>query len=223
MCDDYFCKPELRERGWTDGLIKRLLGEPDQWKRNPHYRSGPQMGLYLCFRVQAAEAEHQAELDDARKKRSRRCEAAQKAAKTRCEAAQKAAKTKRRKIMRESLNAIKLQERLPLPELVKRACAHYNALPPRRRYSRHDDREDDWGDDWEYFDKREASPDSDKSFLDRICVNYIRHALTDYDYAISERGKVGGRLVYQPVRRKVFEEIAKMYPEFAEECQRQME
>lgn len=45
----------LKQRGWTDGAIKRFLGEPDALVANPNYRSGPKMRLYELPGVQAAE------------------------------------------------------------------------------------------------------------------------------------------------------------------------
>ena len=47
---------ELLRRGWTQGLIEKLLGAPDQLERNPHYRGGPKMRLYARTRVLQAEA-----------------------------------------------------------------------------------------------------------------------------------------------------------------------
>jgi len=47
---------ELLRRGWTQGLIEKLLGKPDQLMTNPHYRSGPKMRLYARARVLKAEA-----------------------------------------------------------------------------------------------------------------------------------------------------------------------
>jgi hypothetical protein len=46
--DQYFTKPELRKRGWTDTLIERFLSEPDESRPNP---DGGQMALYLRSRV----------------------------------------------------------------------------------------------------------------------------------------------------------------------------
>ena len=82
--ENYLARPQLRERGWTDGLIEKLLGEPDKRKPNPHYRSSPDMSLYLFSRIEAAEQEHQSLLDNARQKHDRRCEAAEKAVETKC-------------------------------------------------------------------------------------------------------------------------------------------
>jgi hypothetical protein len=47
---------ELLRRGWTQGLIEKLLGKPDQLMPNPHYRNGPKMRLYARVRVLQAEA-----------------------------------------------------------------------------------------------------------------------------------------------------------------------
>jgi hypothetical protein len=47
---------ELLRRGWTQGLIEKLLGKPDQLMPNPHHRSGPKMRLYARTRVLQAEA-----------------------------------------------------------------------------------------------------------------------------------------------------------------------
>lgn len=46
----------LKARGWTDGLIRRHLGEPDEVAANPHYsQAGAPMRLYALARVEAAE------------------------------------------------------------------------------------------------------------------------------------------------------------------------
>jgi hypothetical protein len=45
--------PDLRERGWTLTLIVRLLGEPDDLRRNPYYKKAPPMRLYAADRVEA--------------------------------------------------------------------------------------------------------------------------------------------------------------------------
>ncbi|MFF0016682.1 hypothetical protein [Streptomyces sp. NPDC005374] len=45
----------LRIRGWTAGMIRRLLGEPDLRRTNPYFRTAPQTRLYSVERVEAAE------------------------------------------------------------------------------------------------------------------------------------------------------------------------
>ena len=67
-----------------------------------------------------------------------------------------------------------------------------------------------------------ASTDSDKAFLDRITVNFIRHELTEYDYSLLEvAGKTGVTNAVDAIRNKVYSAIADEYPEYDEECWRQ--
>lgn len=49
-------RAQLRERGWTDSMIARLLGEPDMTLPNPRYRSAAPMRLYRRERVETIEA-----------------------------------------------------------------------------------------------------------------------------------------------------------------------
>ena len=48
--------PVLKERGWTEAMIRDLLGKPDLREDNPHYSSAAPMRLWRLQRVQAAEA-----------------------------------------------------------------------------------------------------------------------------------------------------------------------
>ena len=65
---------------------------------------------------------------------------------------------------------------------------------------------------------------SDPIFLDRITVNYIRHELTEYDQHLEQvAGKTGVSLAIATIRRRIYDEIARVYPEFAEECERQVQ
>lgn len=45
----------LRARGWTAGMVRQLLGEPDLLRVNPHSRAAPRIRLYRVERVEAAE------------------------------------------------------------------------------------------------------------------------------------------------------------------------
>lgn len=45
----------LRARGWTAGLVRQLLGEPDLLRVNPYSVSAPPTRLYRLERVEAAE------------------------------------------------------------------------------------------------------------------------------------------------------------------------
>jgi hypothetical protein len=45
-----------RSPAWTPAALKRFLGEPDKMIRNPVYRNGPQMRMFLTERVEQIEA-----------------------------------------------------------------------------------------------------------------------------------------------------------------------
>ena len=53
--DDYASAPTLRGRGWTDAMVRDLLGEPDTTRRNPVYRSAAPMRLWLRAGVEQVE------------------------------------------------------------------------------------------------------------------------------------------------------------------------
>lgn len=76
--------------------------------------------------------------------------------------------------------------------------------------------------DWNVL-RDPASANSDEMFLQRICVNFIRHNLTEYDQALwAIAGKTGKDLAVTAIRQKVFSAIATVYPKFKDECFRQM-
>ena len=69
---------------------------------------------------------------------------------------------------------------------------------------------------------KEATDDSDPKFLERICVNYLRHCLTKYeDHLDRMSGKVGFGEGYEEIRRKIFAKISERYEWLADECKRQ--
>ena len=56
MTETCLTTASLRERGWTDAMIREYLGEPDATRPNPRYSSAAPMKLYLAERAEAAEA-----------------------------------------------------------------------------------------------------------------------------------------------------------------------
>jgi hypothetical protein len=69
---DYITPTRLKsDRGWTDALIKRFLGDPDELAVNPNYSSGPRMRLYDIDRVMAVEATKDCQIALAQKAASR--------------------------------------------------------------------------------------------------------------------------------------------------------
>ena len=68
-----------------------------------------------------------------------------------------------------------------------------------------------------------ASRLSDKSFLQRIMVNYIRHRLTRYDTHLDRvAGRVGVRQAERAIRRRIYAEVVAVYPEFEAACMTQL-
>ena len=76
--------------------------------------------------------------------------------------------------------------------------------------------------DWNNY-RDPASRHSDKAFIDRICVNFIRHELTEYDRALWKvAGRTGKNIAVAAIRMKVFAAITVAYPMFHSECNRQL-
>jgi len=76
----------LRARGWTAGMVRQLLGEPDLLRVNPHSQAAPRIRLYRVERVEAAE-------------RSEEFRAVSAAAARRSAAARVAARRRRREVL----------------------------------------------------------------------------------------------------------------------------
>lgn len=51
----YVSSAGLRARGWTGGMVHRLLGPPDRLALNPRFRAAPPARLYRIERVEATE------------------------------------------------------------------------------------------------------------------------------------------------------------------------
>lgn len=112
-------------------------------------------------------------------------------------AAAKAIETKRKKLMAEIESLEISVVKMSLNAARKKAIKSYN--------------------DWNYLGG--ASMNSDQEFLDRITVNYLRHECTEYDEALFDTyGNVGKNEAIKRIRQRVFDVIAKAYPELAIEC-----
>ena len=72
--------PGLKERGWTEAMIRDLLGEPDLLTDNPHYKTAAPRRLWLLRKVEAAEASP--EFAARRERAVRACDAAARAVET---------------------------------------------------------------------------------------------------------------------------------------------
>jgi hypothetical protein len=99
---------------------------------------------------------------------------------------------------------------MPLVMVVRKACAHYNEMHP---------------------DKPDVEPSAvplNPAFVERICVNYLRHSTTRYDRnrdavrmmadSRAAREEVGGI-----IKARTLAAIAVAYPTLAAEARRQAE
>ena len=71
----------LKQRGWTEAMIRDLLGDPDLYADNPHCKSAAPMRLWRLQR--AAEIEAAPEFARHKERAERRCAGAARAAFTR--------------------------------------------------------------------------------------------------------------------------------------------
>jgi hypothetical protein len=185
---EFLAVSQLKQRGWNNELIDRLLGEPDEEIVNPHYRSGPRMRLYRIERIERAENTSGFREANARREARR-------------EAARKALATKEKRIQEYVSDVIIKVPRMSKEKLVRSACANYNALGR--------------GEIW-------ASENSDQQFLERICVNYLRHCLTEYDKHLTViAGKVGVGDAYVELKIRILHAISDKHGWLLQECIRQ--
>ncbi len=214
---DYLNKSMLKERGWTEGLIKKKLPEP-KIGRNPMY---PSQAVYLFHLEDVLAGEESVEFKKMQETRAKRCESAKKAVWTRYE--------KTSNWLERSIEALEI-EVLSDDELTSYVLARQAAV-----YEYKLDRKWDWDSEAEMMsvfiinvEKYEENPKTpsfvDDETLQRWKVNCIRHELTNYNYLIRNLKGVPNKdyLVFQ-LKETLFQKIAEAYPALAKECERQLE
>ena len=108
----YYRSSELKQRGWTDGLIKKFLPKPDETKTNPVIKSAAPMKLYKIKRAERIERSEKfiKEMESISKRKT---------------AARKAVETKTAKTI-EWANSIKFNvPTFNRDKLLKKAIYHY--------------------------------------------------------------------------------------------------
>ena len=179
--DEFYCKSELRTRGWTEGLIKNFMPVADGKRPNP-FRSSQDMLFYSRARVEAVEQTPEF------------CEALAKA-KRRQAGAEQAGLTKTRRLLDLVKGCGITVFRVAEDEIRKTSYCTYAGNYQGKRF----------------IDYPGWSP--------RTAVNCIRHNYTNYDAALrSLVGKVGKAAAYEMLKDRVLDEIAEVYPEYADEC-----
>ena len=173
---NYISLSSLKDRGWTEGIIKKIGVVPDKEVVNPHYKNSAPMKLYDVRRIEGIEAsdEFKTLYDTALKRRM---------------AAKKAAETKMQS-MKDYVHSIEIKMPMSSKEQVfRRAVAHYNALWEWRGcYDKH------------ISDYRIL----DNATLERLTANMIRHSMTDYDSVLERNyGKVGVEYAHDYLKEKI--------------------
>ena len=187
----------IEEYGWTKSLINKFLPEPTL-KKNPYYSSAAPMKVW------------DEEIVKKVMKTSDFQEAMEKASK-RKNAADKAVATKRDNMFNRTeqfINSIKITV---LPE---------NELKRRTLYAKQCWYDFHSSDDYCY-EKNAYSADDET--INRWIVNYIRHNLVAYDHFLNNiKGKVGSMDAYPEVKIAILQKIAIAYPQYKEECDKQI-
>ena len=206
MSEEYvkktMCLSEIKGMGFTDKLIKELLPEPEL-KVNPHYKKAAPMKLWQITDVEAA-------MEDPSFKKAMETRAKRKAA------SKKAVKTKTENLLALVQNQItKISvSKIDIDTLRKETLSEkqdwYNYLALERDC---------------YVESCARAADEDT--VKRWMVNYIRHNLTHYDRKLMEltrttAGKTGKHKAYLLFFEAVMGGIADVYPEFKDECDRQI-
>lgn len=192
----------LKQRGWTDGAVKRFLGEPDALVTNPNYRSGPKMRLYDLPRVEAAE----------RSERWRTWFDKTRALRAKASAQQSERMNASRVELAAQIDAVEIRiPRLTRDELFGVAVANRTAQSEWHAAERGHDNHD-----------LATVSSADPAALQRWAVKYLRHVETDYDWLLdSVTGRVGVAEARRLIGERVLNAIAHQYPYLAGQCARQ--
>ena len=186
----------VKARGWTDKMIRELLGAADERRPNHRYPTRPDFQLYWLDRVEEAERTDAffELLDQSEARKNRGLKAAEKS---------KPQRLARTQGQVEGL-AIVLPD-LPAQELIRRACASYNAWAVEKGVER-----------------VPATPQSPVWFLDLVSVKFLRHSVPGYhalfDQLWKQPGAAEGR---RRLDERIYQTIALAHPALAEECERQ--
>lgn len=186
---------DLRRRGWTAAAASRFLGEPDAVVEKRRGGWLIRENRYSAARVAAIEAGEAFAAWAVERDRRRR-----------------AAEVGLERAVAEAAAWSPAVPRKGLQELRQLAADHYNERLFRRMERRQD------------FAGRPAELGSAPAFLDRISVNYLRHAATRYDELLDKLDRMGrrGSGLASTIRRRALEAIREAYPELAAECDRQI-
>lgn len=189
--EKYLTKTALKERGWNDELIRKLLPEPYVTK-NPHYS---RMQMYLWKETDVTDAEQNKEFLEHLEKR--------KVHQKRAAAAVRTKEEKMRVILNAAIKQIKVKE-YDYEEVVEQALAAkqawYDCTGQDDRYVR-------------FADSRTIQ----RWTVNYIRHNLTDYD----EFLYSAKGKTGISFAYPLYRKAVLDRISDVYPYLCEECERQ--
>ncbi|MFJ4870367.1 hypothetical protein [Streptomyces sp. NPDC088757] len=203
----------VRRRGWTDAMVRDLLGTPDVQGRDPRRWSLAPVRLYLLARVETVE-------------RTPEFAGAAELSRARSSAAGAYAERRRAAV----LTAIRAEPievpRLPGPELERRAVRHRHLLGARSPGTPGPDGGDGVrtggapGPGGKGAVRTAGVP---AGSLVRWQVSYLRHALSRYEALLDGLyGETGRGEAERLLRRRLYEAIGAAYPSLARECLRRI-
>ena len=192
MTSNMLTKTEVKERGWTEAMIRDYLGESDDTYEMRGYRRTT-VKLFLKARVMKAEKS-----SDFGARMAQRI--------VRGEAGKRAAARREEVLLKEvSEMPISIEFDGDMKSLEWKAIAAYRAHREAIAWDRGD-----------YYDG--SVPDDPQ----RLMVNYLRHECTDYDLEVFNLfGQVGREKAYRLLKDRMLKEIATQFPALEEECARQ--
>ncbi|MFB7030538.1 MULTISPECIES: hypothetical protein [unclassified Streptomyces] len=232
----------VRRRGWTDAMVRDLLGTPDVQGRDPRRWSLAPVRLYLLARVETVE-------------RTPEFAGASELSRVRSPATGAYAERRRAAV----LAAIRAEPievpRLPGPELERRAVRHRHLLGARGPGAPEPDGGGGGGNGGAVRAGRTPGPDdggggagagavragrtpgpdgggggavrrtagAPSGTLVRWQVSYLRHALSRYEALLDGLyGETGRGEAERLLRRRLYEAIGAAYPSLARECRRRI-
>jgi hypothetical protein len=188
---EYLTVAGLKDLGWTDGAIKRFLGEPDDLAPNPVYRTAAPMRRYL--RDRAEDAMSSTDWRDWYEK----------------------SKARREKLS-DSISAANEQKR---QTLIAQSVASLETWFPSKRPAPgeivshwHEQKTyflSDRGDDMGASTLKGPDPETiDDQTLSRWMANLLRHCYSNYDEVLhSLSGAIGAELAYHSLRREIDQRV----------------
>lgn len=179
----FITKTQLLERdGWSQACIKLFDVSHDKESVNPMFKKASPVKLYLLDKIKEIEL-----CDKFKEFKNKNL--------IRRNIRLKVAENKRKELL-EYINTLEINvPTFNKNHLIHMACTHYNSYNFDRA-----------------FGSNIASINSDMEFLSRICTNYLRHNMTNYESELEKLfGKVGKHVAYNLLKTKINSTIFDKY------------